>query len=321
MSEFKVDSDRIKVLSSDLVDVSNSVGNVLSELSYMNLNGYTGSVNMQPHLTSVCRNVSALQRSIYLYGESLGNISALYSNAEKGPDPVRTKQDSSWHSKSVSSSGSYETNQKTAVKVSRNRDKSYATWRDFFGNLRQDAIQAVWEKGYWSILKELFKKGIVFKSSTLIKLDSFLGLTGNVGFPIAGSILDFISMMKSGEGGTDSFVKAGVHAGVGWFAGTTCAGLGAVVGAGLGSVVPGIGTAVGGFIGAGVGLLAGSLSTTVINGAADIVYDQVYSKYVNKAADVIYTAQKVVNTGEAIVEGIGHALRAGVVHWVGSVFR
>lgn len=54
MSEFKVDSDRIKVLSSDLVGVSNSVGNVLSELSYMNLNGYTESVNMQPQLNSQC---------------------------------------------------------------------------------------------------------------------------------------------------------------------------------------------------------------------------------------------------------------------------
>ena len=122
MSEFKVDSDRMKILSSDLVYVSNSVGNVLSELSHMNLNGYTGSVNMQPHLNSVCRNVSALQRGIYLYGESLGNISELYSNAEKGMDLATMKQDLSRQTKPGSSFVPTETTSKTAVKVNRNQD-------------------------------------------------------------------------------------------------------------------------------------------------------------------------------------------------------
>ena len=321
MSEFKVDSDRIKVLSSDLVGVSNSVGNVLSELSYMNLNGYTESVNMQPQLNSVCRNVSALQRRIYLYGESLGTISELYTNAEKGMDLSKVKQDLSGQSKPGSTYGTFEATQNTAVKVNRNQNKSYASWRDFFGNLRQDSIQTIVEQGSWPLLVQMFKKGIVKKASTFLKIDSVMGVTGKVGLPIVGGIIDYVSMVKSGEGGADSFVKAGAHSAVGWYAGTTCTALGAVVGAGLGSVVPGLGTAVGGFIGAGVGLLAGSLASTVINGAVDIAYDQIYSKYVNKTVNEIKTVETAVKTGEAVLDGMGHALRTGIVHLVGSIFR
>jgi hypothetical protein len=275
-------------------------------------------------LRTVCSNVRTVQRNIYHYGESLGSISDLYVQAEKGLDLKPVKQGTSQQPGHRTNYGVVDTFDKTAVRVTKKQDKRYGTWDDFFESLPLDMFQTVVDKGTWPILTSLFKKGIIKSSKTLLKFNSVLGYTGNIGLPVIGGIIDAASMMKSGEGAVNSIIKATVHAGVGWYAGSTCAGLGAVVGSSIGSVVPGLGTAIGGIVGAGVGLLAGSLSTTVINGALDMVYDQVYSPYVDKAVDgVVYSVKKVggsvVKAGKSIANGIGCAFRTGT-GWIGSVF-
>ena len=315
MSECKVDCDRMRVLSSDLVNVSNSVGNVLSELSGMNLDGFTGGTNLQPHLRTVCSNVSTIQNHLYRYGESLGNISDFYFKAEKGLDGKPVKQGPMQQPYRRAAPGAADTVDKTAVKIRKNPDKQYVTWKDFLLNAGLDSVQNILEKGNWPVLMNLFKRGIIKSADSFWNIRNGIMGTAKFGLPMIGTVIDIYSMRKSGEGWGDTLVKGGIHLGVGLAGGK----IGAAIGGAVGSIIPGAGTVAGTVIGAGIGIACGAVFTTVVNGAADFVYDN----YAHKAArgfvhGVKKAGNTVLNAGKNVVNNLFRPVRA-TPGWISSI--
>lgn len=315
MSEFMADTDRMKILSSDLLSVSNSVGNVLSELSGMNLNGLTGNVNLQSHLRRACSDVGMVQRNIYRYGESLGNISGLYMNAEKGPDLQTVKPGRMPRPYQRVGPERAKTVDKTAVKVNKDVNKYRPSWKDYSLNVVQDGLQTLVEKGLKkNIPKELLKRGILTKDGAG-NFTKFLRVSKKA-LPIAGAVFDVGCMLHSGESLPDALAKGALHFGVGVAGGK----IGAAIGAGIGSIIPGAGTVVGGVIGAGVGVLAGAVFTTVTNSAVDLVYDKYAHAAVRGVVHGVKTAgETVVKAGKNVADGIGQAFRSSA-HFIGSIF-
>lgn len=151
-------------------------------------------------------------------------------------------------------------------------------------------------------------------TSKIMKAGNWISTGAKYGFPIVGTVLDFVGQLQDGEDVLDAGIKAGVHLAIGQATGAI---VGATIGSVVGSVIPGAGTAAGAVIGAVVGTVVEMVATTFYTVVGSKAFDAVYDEYLSEGVHKIW--DNITDKAGEALDNIGDAF-CGTAGNLGTIF-